>query len=126
EVEPLTEVKTIAHSISNPAPPSGRRVLKLLKECGGLAEAVSDKELLQAQKMLAETEGIFAEVAGAASIAGLKKLLERGLIKGEETVVCLVTGTGLKDIKTAMKTGGKTLKVESWAECRRALQAMKF
>ena len=126
EVEPLTEVKTIAHSISNPAPPSGRRVLRLLKECGGLAEAVSDKELLQAQKMLAETEGIFAEVAGAASIAGLKKLLERGLIKGEETVVCLVTGTGLKDIKTAMKTGGKTLKVESWAECRRALQAMKF
>ncbi|GAH90156.1 unnamed protein product, partial [marine sediment metagenome] len=40
--------------------------------------------------------------------------------------VCLVTGTGLKDIKTAMKTGGKPLKVESWAECRRALQAMKF
>ncbi len=126
DVEPLTEVRTIAHSISNPAPPSGRRVLKLLGECGGLAEAVSDEELLQAQKMLAETEGIFAEVAGAASVAALKKLLARGLAKGEETVVCLVTGTGLKDIKTAMKTGGKTLKVASWAECRQVLTTMGF
>jgi threonine synthase len=125
-VEPLAKVRTIAHSISNPAPPSGRRALKLLEECGGLAEAVSDEELLQAQKMLTETEGIFAEVAGAASVAGLKKLLARGLVKGEETVVCLVTGTGLKDIKTAMKTSGKPLRLESWADCRRLLKALAF
>lgn len=51
-------------------------MLKILKESEGVAEAVSDGELLDAQKILAETEGIFAEPAGAASVAGLKRLLK--------------------------------------------------
>ncbi|MFQ6076277.1 MAG: threonine synthase, partial [Candidatus Bathyarchaeia archaeon] len=57
-VEPTKEPKTIAHAIANPDPPSGRRALKILRESEGLAEAVSDREILEAQKLLAGTEGL--------------------------------------------------------------------
>jgi len=124
-VEPFKEARTIAHSISNPDPPSGQRVLKLLKESEGVAEAVSDRELLDAQKILAETEGIFAEPAGAASIAGLKRLLKEGVIDRDETVVCVITGAGLKDVKSAMKIAGEPLELKSWDECRHLLRSLK-
>jgi len=124
-IEPLKKARTIAQSISNPDPPSGQRVLSLLKESNGVAEAVSDRELLDAQKVLAETEGIFAEPAGAASIAGLKKLLEKGLINKYEKVVCVITGAGLKDMKSPMKVCIKPPKLKSWDDCRQLLKSLK-
>lgn len=122
-VEPFKEARTVAHSISNPDPPSGKRVLKILKESEGAAESVSDEELLDAQKTLAETEGIFAEPAGAASIAGLKRLLEEGVIDRDETVACVITGAGLKDVKSAMKIAGEPIELKSWDECRNLLKS---
>jgi len=124
-VEPFKEARTIAHSISNPDPPSGQHVLKILKESEGVAEAVSDGELLDAQKTLAETEGIFAEPAGVASIAGLKKLLKEGAIDVDETVVCVITGAGLKDVKSAMKIAGEPFELKSWDKCRHLLKSLK-
>ncbi|KPV63997.1 MAG: Threonine synthase [Candidatus Bathyarchaeota archaeon BA1] len=123
-IEPFKKARTIAHSILNPDPPSGQRVLKLLKESNGMAEAVSDKELLDAQKLLAETEGIFAEPAGAASVAGLKKLLEKRVINKDEKIVCVVTGAGLKDVKSALKICGKPIRLKSWDDCRQLLESM--
>ncbi len=97
--------ETIAHSISNPDPSlaSGRRCLDLLKKSDGIAEDVSDDEILYAQKLLAMTEGIFAEPAAAASIAGLNKLINNGYIDEDDRVVCVITGAGLKDVKSALK-----------------------
>ena len=70
-------------------------------EAGGTAEAVSDKEILKAQKLLASTEGIFAEPTVVASLAGLIKLVNEGLIKRDEKMVVLITGSRLKDPKAA-------------------------
>jgi len=124
-IEPFKKARTIAQSISNPDPPSGQRALRLLKESKGIAEAVSDRELLDAQKILAETEGVFAEPAGAASIAGLKKLLEEGVIDKNEEIVCVITGAGLKDVKSTMKVCGKPIKLKSWEECQQLLKSIK-
>ena len=125
-VEPFKEARTIAHSISNPDPPSGQRVLKILKESEGVAEAVSDMELLDAQKILAETEGIFAEPAGAASVAGLKRLIEEGVVDRDEKIACVITGTGLKDVKSAMKIAGEPTELKSWDACQQLLKSVKI
>ena len=124
KTEYFGEPKTIATAIANPNPPSGERVLKLLKESRGVAEAVSDQEMLSAQKLLARTEGLFAEPAGAASVASLKKLLEEGKVKKDETVVCVVTGAGLKDTKSAMKVCGEALNLSSLSEYQSLLTTL--
>lgn len=86
---------TIAHAIENPYPPSGNRVLKMIEENGGTMVAVSDEEIIKAQAMLAE-EGIFGQPASAVPLASVRKLREQNYIKEDETVVCIVTGSGLK------------------------------
>ena len=95
--EPCGDVKaTIAQSIAADAPlAGGRRALRAMRESGGTAEAVSDAEIREAIALLGR-EGIFAEPAGASSVAAAKKLAHRGKIGPEETVVCVVTGSGLK------------------------------
>lgn len=64
---------------------------------------MADDEILSAEKLLARAEGIFAEPSGAAGIAGLRKLLEMGLVDRSDVVVVEITGGGLKDQKTAMQ-----------------------
>ena len=98
EVEEFPNPATIAHAIGNPDPPSGKRVLKLLKQFGGVMSVVNDKEILEAQRFLASKEGIFAEPAGACSLAALKRLIDGGTIEKDERVICVITGHGLKDI----------------------------
>jgi len=114
---------TIAHAISNqdPSLASSRRVLKILAKSKGTAEAVSDEEISNAQKLLAIKEGIFAEPASAAPIAGLKKLIEKGLIDKNESATCIITGSGLKDVESALKICEKTITVDSWDEFRKKL-----
>jgi len=70
--------------------------LKTIKESNGEAVAVSDKEIFTAEQEIARLEGIFAEPSSSATIAALKKLVNRNIIREEETVVCLITGSGLK------------------------------
>jgi len=114
---------TIAHAISNqdPSLASSRRVLKILAKTKGTAEAVSDEEISNAQKLLAIKEGIFAEPASTAPIAGLKKLIEKGLIDKNESAICIITGSGLKDVENALKICEKTITVDSWDEFRKKL-----
>ena len=121
-VTPLKKATTIAHAICNPQPPSGNRTLRLLYESQGTAAMVSDQEMLNTRVLLAETEGLLAEVSSAASIAVIPKLLENGFIKKSETVVCVVTGTGLKDIKIGSKQFIQPLITASWADCFQALE----
>jgi threonine synthase len=88
---------TIASAIRIGAPISWKKALKAIYDSEGLAETVSDSEILEAQKALARQEGLFIEPASASSIAGLKKIAEQGEIKKGETTVCVGTGHGLKD-----------------------------
>ena len=94
---------TIADSISVDLPRDGEFALQALKESGGLAVKVSDKDILNAQKLLASKRGIFAEPAGATAFAGLLNTLENKLINKNKTSVILITGNGLKDINTVVK-----------------------
>jgi threonine synthase len=96
------KTKTIAHAISNPDPPAGNLVLKLIREAGGLLMDVTDREILAAQRELAEREGILADPASATTLAGLIRLSrEAKLLKGE--IVLIITGSGLKTMEVLKK-----------------------
>jgi len=122
-IEPVSDPETIATAIRIGSPVNWKRALKAIRESGGVAVAVTDDEIIYAQKLLATTEGIFVEPASAASIAGLKKLIESGEIGSEETVVCIATGHGLKDPEVAIKACEKIVEIEpSLEELERALK----
>ncbi len=96
-IQPVTNPQTIASAIRIGSPVNSTKVLQAIKESHGTAETVSDKQILEAQRDLASKEGIFVEPASAASIAGLRKSRETGLIDRSDLVVCVTTGHGLKD-----------------------------
>jgi threonine synthase len=89
--------ETIATAIRIGNPASWQSAVEARDESGGLIDAVTDEEILAAYKLLARLEGIFCEPASAASVAGLIKSVGSGLIPRDKTVVCILTGTGLKD-----------------------------
>ena len=89
--------ETIATAIRIGNPASWQSAAEARDESGGLIDAVTDEEILAAYKLLARLEGIFCEPASAASVAGLIKSVGAGLIPRDKTVVCILTGTGLKD-----------------------------
>jgi len=101
---PIKKPKTIATAIRIGNPASWKRAEEARDESGGLIEMVTDREITSAYKILASREGIFAEPASAASIAGLLKLKERGYFNKEVTITCTLTGHGLKDPDFAVKS----------------------
>jgi threonine synthase len=100
---PIKNPQTIATAIRIGNPYSWQGALKARDESGGRIDAVSDDEILYAYKLIASLEGIFCEPASAASVAGFIKCVREGIFKGGETVVCTLTGNGLKDPDTAIK-----------------------
>ena len=88
--------KTIAKSLAIGNPADGYYSAKTIRESGGWAEDVSDEEIIDAMKLLAETEGIFAETAGGVTLGVTRKLIEQGRIPRDESIVISVTGNGLK------------------------------
>ena len=97
EIEAVVTKATVAESIQvgNPAA-LGWRTLAAVRQSGGSAVALSDAEILQAQSLTARLTGVFAEPAGAISVAAAKKLRDAGVIGRDEVVVCNITGHGLK------------------------------
>jgi len=95
-IEPVEQPQTLAKSLAIGEPGDGVYVLRKLRECRGYAEAVSDLEIVEGIKLLAETEGIFSEPAGGVVVGALKRLVEDGRVDPDETIVCLITGSGLK------------------------------
>ena len=89
--------KTLATAIRIGNPASWQRAVAARDQSGGVIDCVSDDEILAAYKLLARKEGVFGEPASAASVAGLIKMTEQGLDLSGKRVVCLITGTGLKD-----------------------------
>lgn len=102
--EIIKEPKTIATAIRIGNPASWKGAVRAAEESGGKIDMVSDEEILTAYKLLASREGIFVEPASAASIAGLYKVFREGSLAGGSTVVCIMTGHGLKDPDRAVSS----------------------
>jgi threonine synthase len=100
--EPVPHPETIATAIRIGNPASWDGAIAARDESGGAIGAVTDAEILDAYRMLASLEGVFVEPASAASVAGLLQGATRGLLERDETVVCTVTGHGLKDPNRAI------------------------
>jgi len=113
KIVPVEHPETIATAIRIGAPVSWKKAVNAIYESKGTAETVTDNEILDAQKILARIEGIFVEPASAASIAGLRKLVKKGVISKNERVVCITTGHGLKDPDTAIKQSEKPVEVDA-------------
>jgi threonine synthase len=115
--------ETLADSISVGIPRNGIKALKAVQESGGFLVDVTDEEILQAMRILAQRTGVFGEPAGVTSFAGIMKLKELGMLSGKDKVVSIVSGSGLKDIKSAAKAIGKAASIEpDIAEVRRIIK----
>ncbi|MBD0267710.1 threonine synthase [Pseudanabaena sp. FACHB-2040] len=118
-VKPNTIAKSIA--IGNPA--DGVYALELARKTNGSIESVTDAEVIDGIKLLAETEGIFTETAGGTTVAVLQKLVEAGKIDPEETTVVYITGNGLKTQEAVNGYIGEPLTIEPKLESfERALE----
>ncbi len=103
--------ETVATAIRIGNPASWQSAVQAAADSGGFVDSVTDEEILAAQRLLANSEGIFAEPASAASLAGVWKHAQRGLFRPEDIVVCVLTGNGLKDPDTAIKQVAKPITV---------------
>jgi threonine synthase len=110
---PVENPETVATAIRIGNPVSWQQALAAQRESGGWFGECTDEEILRAQKLLAEREGIFCEPASAAALAGVLKDLEAGRIEEGSTVVCTLTGHGLKDPDIAIAQSVKPLTVEA-------------
>jgi threonine synthase len=102
EGRPVAEPQTVASAIRIGNPASWQGAVGARDESGGSIDAVTDEEILSAYRRLAQEEGIFCEPASAASVAGALKLAREGVGLAGKTVVCVITGSGLKDPERAM------------------------
>jgi threonine synthase len=110
--EPVPYPETIATAIRIGNPASWAGAIAARDESGGAIGSVTDVEILDAYRLLAEREGVFCEPASAASVAGLLRAVDAGLVRSGETVVCTLTGHGLKDPERAISTVELGISVE--------------
>ncbi len=110
---PVENPETVATAIRIGNPVSWEQALAASRESGGWFAAHDDEEILRAQKLLAEAEGVFCEPASAIAVAGVLKDLEAGRIREGSTVVCTLTGHGLKDPDIAIERSAKPLTVDA-------------
>ncbi|MDI6828556.1 MAG: threonine synthase [Armatimonadota bacterium] len=113
---PVEKPETIATAIRIGNPASWKQAVAARDESGGLIDMVTDDEILEAYRMLASLEGVFCEPASAASVAGVYKLAKRGYFTEPATVVCVLTGHGLKDPDRAIKVATTPITVEAKLE----------
>jgi len=107
----IEQPQTIATAIRIGNPASWKKAVAARDESGGIIDMVSDTEILNAYHLLATKEGIFGEPASAASFAGLYKLSKQGYDFSGKRIVCIITGTGLKDADIALKDAGQFTKI---------------
>src|SRR5438876_7057122 len=103
---------TIAKSLAIGTPADGFYALKAMKETGGSAEDVTDDEIREGIRLLAETEGIFAETAGGVTVGVAKKLIASGRISADDSAVLCVTGHGLKTLDAVQASVGKPREIK--------------
>ena len=107
---------TVADGISVGMPRNGAMAVRHIRQSGGFAITVSDAEILSAEKELAMRTGVFAEPSGAASYAGLLRLLAHGRLAKNERIVLLITGSGLKSIDAVVQSSGRVIPIAKGPE----------
>ncbi|BFH12409.1 threonine synthase [Paenibacillus melissococcoides] len=105
--EPIPNPETLATAIRIGNPASWKTAVEAAEQSGGQINYVTDDQIIEAYQLLASREGVFAEPASAASVAGVLKLHREGYFAGGESVVCVLTGHGLKDPNIAIQTAAK-------------------
>jgi threonine synthase len=119
--------ETVADSISASLPRDRVKAMRAVRESGGSFVSVPDEQIIAAIPELAQHTGIFAEPAAAATLAGLRQAQLEGAIGPKERVVLLVTGNGLKDIRTAMRSVGRAYPVDvSLIEVRKLAKRLEL
>ena len=108
--EPTNE-STLADSIDVPVPRNWQKAVRAIQESGGQITTVSDEQILAAMR-LAGQHGVFAEPAAAASVAGIVEAVNDGMITSDAQVVGFITGSGLKDTKSAIRAGGEPIRIQ--------------
>ncbi len=108
---PVARPETVATAIRIGNPASWQAAVAARDESGGVIEAISDHDILAAYRLVARTEGVFVEPASAISIAGLHSLSRRGVVPPGATVVCTLTGHGLKDPDTAIASAEPPVRI---------------
>ena len=106
-MKPSTVAKSLA--IGNPA--DGYYAVKTVTETGGRGEDPTDEEIIAGIQLLARTEGVFTETAGGVTIASLARMAGAGTFSGDETVVALITGMGLKTAEALAGRVGPTMTI---------------
>ena len=106
-VKPKTLAKSIA--IGNPA--DGFQVLRAVRSTGGSGAMVGEEEIVEGIQLLAETEGIFTEPAGGVTVAAARRLIERGAIPRDESIVICITGNGYKTIEVLQGRGVEPIRI---------------
>ena len=120
--EPVARPQTIASAIRIGNPATWHGAIEARDGSGGVIDAVSDDEILEAYRLLANKEGIFCEPASAASFAGLMKMHRQGMDLSDKRIVCICTGNGLKDPDLAVSSsGGQTIEVPANIEALEAV-----
>jgi threonine synthase len=119
-IEPVIP-KTIAGALAVGKPRNYIKTMNSLRESNGIAEFVTDDEILAAESLLARKEGIFAEPGGAAPVAGMVKLIGTGVIDRHDKICCVITGNGLKDPEAALRKMLKPTLIEPTLEALRPI-----
>lgn len=124
KITPWERPDSVATGLMDPFPWDGDAALIAVRESNGTAVAVSDEMILEAQRLLAKTEGIFAEPSGVTALAGLNELFAVGDVDRSEAVVVEITGAGLKDPEIAIRGMGEIPTIDaSTKELERVLKA---
>lgn len=110
---PVDRPDTVATAIRIGNPANWKKTVRAIKDSGGSCSTVTDEEILKAQRLMAEMEGIFAEPAGAAAMAGLMKDVSSGTVDTSSRIVCVSTGHGLKDPDVAVQQCAKPMTIEA-------------
>ena len=109
----VEDPQTVATAIRIGNPASWQAALKAVQESSGLVDMVTDEEILAAYALVAAEEGVFCEPASAASVAGAIKMSRAGSLREGDTVVCTLTGHGLKDADTAISVSRRPQTVKA-------------
>jgi len=112
----VEEPQTVATAIRIGNPASWEAALETVAESSGMIDLVTDEDILSAYALVAAEEGVFCEPASAASVAGVVKMSRAGLLKEGETIVCTLTGHGLKDADTAISISRQPKTVKATRE----------
>ncbi|MDE3074132.1 MAG: threonine synthase [Chloroflexota bacterium] len=112
----IEDPHTLATAIKIGNPASWAKAVAARDESGGVIESVTDEEIVAAYKLVSRLEGIFVEPASAASVAGVVKLVKEGRLPADATIVCVLTGSGLKDPDTAIAKAAGVLETGATVE----------